>query len=242
MAMFGQWACQKVAVSCPVPVPSVSSQLSSRAPVRLVCPQYYKDTHIMHVEPFWSIISFNQPQTPRPKVPAFTGGNPSGIVTLCFWFYCSSKSGVDPIGLLPKHQPFQNLLLDTAFFYSWPRGALWLPAIPNARGISNARWWKGLLTGFCCNSSSFVSADSYLWDSPFLKRYRILHAVYKRRYCLRLCPYLHFLVPNAEIVGMNFWSIMNICFNSSLSSVMGLSIHNLQHMMPLLRDSHTPAR
>lgn len=138
--------------------------------------------------------------------------SPLETVTIHFWFRCSFRSGVDHTWPLPKSQPHQNLLV-TAFFPHDP-GVPFAPPITNARGISNARWWKaGLLTCFCCDSRSFVSADSHLWDADFLKSFGILHSAYKGRYCLRLCPHLHFLVPNAKIVEMNFWSTLKISFD-----------------------------
>lgn len=49
-----------------------------------------------------------------------------------------------------------------------------------------------------------LSVLIHICGMHIFKTYRILHSAYKRRHCLRLCPYLHFLVPDAEIVGMNF--------------------------------------
>lgn len=119
-------------------------------------------------------------------------------------------------------QPHQNLQV-TAFFLHDP-GVSFAPPSTNARGISNARWWKArLLTYFCCDSSAFVSADSRLWDADFLKSFRILHSAYKRSYCLRLCPHLHFLMSSARIVEMNFLSILKISFNFRERSVMCFS-------------------
>lgn len=138
-------------------------------------------------------------------------------------------------------QLHQNLQV-TAFFLQerTPWGVLPSPSI-NARGISNARWWKArLLTSFCCDSSVFVSADSRLWDADFLKSFRILHSSYKRRYCLRLCPHLHFL--GAKIVEMNFLSILKISFDFKERSVMCFSFVTSQHRKQLPRVWHLLTR
>lgn len=138
--------------------------------------------------------------------------SPLEMVPIHFWFHLSFGSGVNCTWPLPKCQPDQNLQV-TAFSLHDP-GVSFAPPRANARGISNARWWKArLLTCFCCDSSVFVSADSHLWDADFLKSFRILHYAYKRRHCLRLCPHLYFSVSSAKIVEMNFWSLLKISFN-----------------------------